>query len=376
MARVVRLRDGEEGLPDPLVPAEADLRGLRFMPLDVMRLLDSDFYALANGAEFKAGVTLWAKSWNQVPAGSLPDDDRVLQHLSGAGALWPEVRGVALRHWVRCSDGRLYHPVVAEAVLHAWERRSARRRSAHAGAAARWGRVSEEDERREKTRQRVAALRARRRAAAGAVTPSEGVTRNAVTSVTVTPAVTPVTPPVTSSAALHFPAKPQKTSDSANHADAMPENAIEKEKVVEKKKESPPRPSDGSPPRGGAGRTKPRPEIAVALPDWLPADAWDDWSRYRAEVAKARWTQRAAELSLKALDRLRAKGQDPRLVIEQSIANGWTGLFPDKTETTRHGGEVYRDRPGKLDWLMDDMRREAEGPGEPIDVTFATRRIS
>lgn len=332
MARVLRLVGEDKGLPDPLVPEGVDLRAMRFMPFDVGRLLDSDTYAIANGAEFKAAWSLWAKSWSQVPAGTLPDDDRVLQHLSGAGALWPEVRAVALRNWVRCSDGRLHHPIVAKAVLHVWEGCVARRRSAHAGAAARWGREQEASAKREKTRQRVAAFRARRRQNA-AVT-AEGVTRgaagNALQPPTVTPAVTPVTPvtpDVRSSEALHLAGKPQKTSDSANHADGMLANANKKKKENIEDRESPPLPSEGSPPTGGTGRAKPRSEIAMALPSWLPPDAWEDWSAYRARISRDRWTPRAAELSIKTLGRLRADGHDPREVIEQSIGNGWTGLF-------------------------------------------------
>lgn len=107
----------------PLVPAEADLRGLSFMPLDVIRLLDSDLFALSTGDEFKAALALWCKSWTQIPGGSLPTDDRVLAHLSGSGSKWPKVKAMALRGWVLGSDGRLYHPVVAEKVVEAWERR-------------------------------------------------------------------------------------------------------------------------------------------------------------------------------------------------------------------------------------------------------------
>jgi len=63
------------------------------------------------------------------------------------------------------------------------------------------------------------------------------------------------------------------------------------------------------------------------LPAWLPADAWREWCRYRRGK---RWSRRAAELSLRTLERLHAEGHDPRRVIEQSIAGGWTGLFADK----------------------------------------------
>ncbi|WP_448682606.1 DUF1376 domain-containing protein [Pseudomonas nicosulfuronedens] len=112
---------------DPLVPVEVDLRGLAFMPLDVVRLLDSDLFALTNGEEFKAALSLWCKAWLQVPAASLPNDDRVLAYLSGAGGRWGRVKGIALRGWQLCSDDRLYHPVIAEKALAAWEERVAYR---------------------------------------------------------------------------------------------------------------------------------------------------------------------------------------------------------------------------------------------------------
>ena len=110
-------------MTEPLVPADCDLRGLPFMPLQVQRLLDSDLFAISTGDEFKAAVALWCKSWGQVPAGSLPNDERVLAHLASAKN-WKRVREMALRNWVLCSDGRLYHPLVAQNVLEAWERRS------------------------------------------------------------------------------------------------------------------------------------------------------------------------------------------------------------------------------------------------------------
>ena len=38
--------------PEPLTPPECDLRGMPFMPLDIVRLFDSDLYALSTGDEF------------------------------------------------------------------------------------------------------------------------------------------------------------------------------------------------------------------------------------------------------------------------------------------------------------------------------------
>ncbi len=121
---------------DPPVPAECDLRGMPFMPFDLVRLFDSDMYALSNGEEFKAGFTLWGKSFLQVPAGSLPKEDKILAHLSGAGMRWPKVKAMAMRGWVKATDGRLYHPVVVEKVKEAWAARCMQRSRTAAARAA------------------------------------------------------------------------------------------------------------------------------------------------------------------------------------------------------------------------------------------------
>jgi hypothetical protein len=97
-------------LPEPLTPPECDLRGMPYMPVDLVRLFDSDLFLLSTGDEFKAAFCLWGKSFLQVPAGSVPDDDRILAGLTGTDKKWPKLRAMALRGWIKCSDGRLYHP--------------------------------------------------------------------------------------------------------------------------------------------------------------------------------------------------------------------------------------------------------------------------
>ena len=111
-------------LPKPLVAAGTDLRDFQYMPLDVVRFRDSDFTALIDAEAFRAGVMLWCAAWHQVPAASLPDDDRVLANLAGYGrvvAAWLAVKESALHGWIKCSDGRLYHPVVAEKANESYE---------------------------------------------------------------------------------------------------------------------------------------------------------------------------------------------------------------------------------------------------------------
>lgn len=123
----------------PLVPAECDLRNFQFMPFDVQRLLTSETWILGTGDERAAAITLWMESWHQIPAGSLPNNDRMLAHLSQAGTKWKRVKAHALRGWVEASDGRLYHPVVAEKALEAWIEKLSNSISGATGNAKRWG---------------------------------------------------------------------------------------------------------------------------------------------------------------------------------------------------------------------------------------------
>ncbi len=120
----------EQNLPAPLVPADVDLRNYPFTPIFRARLFGSAFHARSNDGEWRAGVTLWLKSWDQVPAGSLPDDDVDLCRLAELGRdlrSWKKVRAGALHGWIRCSDGRLYHRVVAEGVNEAWQGKQSQR---------------------------------------------------------------------------------------------------------------------------------------------------------------------------------------------------------------------------------------------------------
>jgi hypothetical protein len=132
-------------LPDPLVPAGVDMTGFDYMPLKGNRLFRSDFNAHATDAEWRAGVTLWWEAWNQIPAASLPSDDVALARLAGFGRdvrAWKKVRRRALHGFVLCSDGRLYHEMLAEFALEADGKRRydrERQRKHRAGLAAKKG---------------------------------------------------------------------------------------------------------------------------------------------------------------------------------------------------------------------------------------------
>jgi hypothetical protein len=112
--------------PEPLTPPDCDLKDFAFMPLEVQRLRDSDLASDESPEACWAALLLWCTSWHQTPAGSIPDSDQWQAKHTGyqsRGRIdpqWAEVREGALRGWIKCSDGRLYHAVVAEKVNESW----------------------------------------------------------------------------------------------------------------------------------------------------------------------------------------------------------------------------------------------------------------
>lgn len=111
--------------PHPLTPPDCDLRHFRDMPLDVGRLRDSHLITHEDPEAIVAALLLWGVAWHQVPSASLPDDDRLLAKYAGYGRsldTWEKVKAGAMRGFVRCSDGRLYHRTLAEKANEAWTR--------------------------------------------------------------------------------------------------------------------------------------------------------------------------------------------------------------------------------------------------------------
>ena len=118
-----------EDSPQPLVPAEVDLRGYEFMPLFGDRLFASATWIGALPEARCAMLRLWWHSYaHEIPASSLPDDDVLLADYAGYGVVlksWKKVRPQAMRGWIKCGDGRLYHPFLAECAIESWKMRQA-----------------------------------------------------------------------------------------------------------------------------------------------------------------------------------------------------------------------------------------------------------
>lgn len=75
--------------------------------------------------------------------------------------------------------------------------------------------------------------------------------------------------------------------------------------------------------------------MAIKLPDWLSAETWGAWVCYRNDLRKPIKSSQTVTQAINLLDRSRAKGATPEEIINQSIANGWQGLFEPKNSVVR-----------------------------------------
>lgn len=126
----------ESDLPAPPYPADTDLRKLDWVKVWRRRLLDSDTWKRGPSAVRGAAMTLWLACLDEVPAGSLPNDDELNRINSRATPEeWAVLKDRIMGGWRLHQDGRLYHEVVSEVVLDVLSMRA----SAAAASAVRWG---------------------------------------------------------------------------------------------------------------------------------------------------------------------------------------------------------------------------------------------
>lgn len=65
------------------------------------------------------------------------------------------------------------------------------------------------------------------------------------------------------------------------------------------------------------------------LPDWIDKETWEAFLEMRKKK-RAIPTEKAKQLLIKELERLKAAGNDPNEVLNQSIMRNYTGVFPLK----------------------------------------------
>ncbi|HHQ4306221.1 TPA: hypothetical protein ACSP7Y_002217 [Serratia fonticola] len=93
------------------------------------------------------------------------------------------------------------------------------------------------------------------------------------------------------------------------------------------------------PPKGKTRAAKFNP-LETALPDWLSGELWAEWVEYRKQLKKPIKTQKGIVEMLNNLESFRENGHSPEIVIRQSIANEWQGLFEPRRGNENAAGNI------------------------------------
>lgn len=100
-----------------------------------------------------------------------------------------------------------------------------------------------------------------------------------------------------------------------------------------------------NPESGFPSTTTPQPEkpkaTPTALPDWIDHDSWQAFIAMRKSIKKP-ITPAAVPLAIAKLAKLRASGNDPRAVLEQSTLNSWQGLFEVQGQNQARASPSYQ----------------------------------
>jgi hypothetical protein len=70
-----------------------------------------------------------------------------------------------------------------------------------------------------------------------------------------------------------------------------------------------------------------------AIPDWIPPEAWNGFMEMRKRV-RAPMTNRAVQLVIADLVKLKTQGEDVGAVLDRSTQNSWKGVFPTKQSSS------------------------------------------
>lgn len=108
---------------------------------------------------------------------------------------------------------------------------------------------------------------------------------------------------------------------------------------------------------------------AAPLPEWIPFDAWSAFHAMRKAIKKP-ITPDAIPLAIKKLESLRAAGNDPQAVLEQSTMNCWQGLFEVKADVRVRGSPSGAQSQERRDTDNQEAKRLLFGnkQSEVIDV--------
>lgn len=83
--------------------------------------------------------------------------------------------------------------------------------------------------------------------------------------------------------------------------------------------------------------------VLVLLPDWLPLTEWESYCQHRGK----KFTDNAKQIAIRKLSDWKDAGHSPVDILNNSIMNGWQGLFEPKegkkngTQKSKLGNEAF-----------------------------------
>lgn len=76
--------------------------------------------------------------------------------------------------------------------------------------------------------------------------------------------------------------------------------------------------------------------VSLELPDWLDVNDWKDFVAMRKKIDKP-MTDRASKLIISKLEKMKAKGINPSIPLQNSIVNAWQDVYEPKVQESFNG---------------------------------------
>ena len=119
-------------------------------------------------------------------------------------------------------------------------------------------------------------------------------------------------------------------------------------------------------------KAQPEKQVAVvSLPEWIDKELWEDFKQFRKEMKKP-MTELMQKKMINRLEKMRSEGQNVEDVLNQSIANGWQGIFEVKSTKERNYANQQQTSKSAAQRFWE---RNTEGLPE-YDKTIREREIS
>lgn len=77
----------------------------------------------------------------------------------------------------------------------------------------------------------------------------------------------------------------------------------------------------------------------IALPEWIPIEAWAGYVEMRKKIKKV-MTPRAEAMQIKTLEEFRDAGYDVAEILDNSTMNNWTSLYQPKEKAGAAKGKL------------------------------------